>query len=531
MLARTARAVNGCVVVFCLGASTPVWSFGFADVTEKAQALAQTPYKAPSAVPEFLTALPYDRYQSIRFKPEANLWRQPASAGKKHFEVMMVPAGSVYRHAVTLNEVDQEGVRPLIFNRDNFTYPSPDLAKRIPADLGYAGFGLTWPLQASSAIKNPERQGNQFLVFAGASYFRGVGADNGFGLSARGLAIDTGLPSGEEFPAFTEFWLERPAANSGTMTVYALLDSPSATGAYRFVITPGAATGIEVSARLFARSNIDQIGLAPLTSMFYFGENTRQPAGEWRPQVHDSDGLLIQDEKSAELTEWVWRPLLNPTSLRMNYFQVTNLKGFGLMQRDIRFDDFSDAEAHYEKRPSAWIDNTDEWGSGEVVLVEIPTSSEANDNIVAFWKPRQKIEQGAELSFQYRLRFGEHTAFDSGIGRVVDTWVGAGRTNGTSQDDNNRKLEGTWRVVVDFVGDTLSAAKGPVVSEVGTGENADVLEHFVEHLPEQGIWRLSMLVKPASNNDTPLRARLLAGPNAVSETWLYQLPDLAQARQ
>ena len=401
MLARTARVVNGCIVVFCLGTSAPVWSFGFADVTEKAQALAQTPYKAPSAVPDFLTSLPYDRYQSIRFKPEANLWRQPASADKKHFEVMMVPAGSVYRHAVTLNEVDQEGVRPLIFNRDHFTYPSPDLAKRIPADLGYAGFRLTWPLQAASAIKNPERQGNQFLVFAGASYFRGVGADNGFGLAARGLALDIGLPSGEEFPAFTEFWLERPAANAGTITVYALLDSPGATGAYRFVISPNTVTGIEVSAHLFARSNIDQIGLAPLTSMFYYGENTRQPAGEWRP-------------------------LLNPTSLRMNYFQVTNLKGFGLMQRDTRFDDFSDAEAHYEKRPSAWIDNTDDWGSGEVVLVEIPTSSEGNNNIVAFWKPRQKIEQGAELNFQYRLRFGDHTAFDGKIGRVVDTWVGAG---------------------------------------------------------------------------------------------------------
>jgi len=531
MLARTSRVVNGCVVVFCLGASAPVWSFGFADVTEKAQALAQTPYKAPSAVPEFLTALPYDRYQSIRFKTEVNLWRQPASAGKKHFEVMMVPAGSVYQHAVTLNEVDQEGVRPLIFNRDNFTYPSPDLAKRIPADLGYAGFRLTWPLQASSAIKNPERQGNQFLVFAGASYFRGVGADNGFGLSARGLAIDTGLPSGEEFPAFTEFWLERPAANAATITVYALLDSPSATGAYRFVITPNTATGIEVSARLFARSNIDQIGLAPLTSMFYYGENTRQPAGEWRPQVHDSDGLLIQDEKSAEVTEWVWRPLLNPTSLRMNFFQVTNLKGFGLMQRDTRFEDFSDAEAHYEKRPSAWVDNTDDWGSGEIVLVEIPTSSEANDNIVAFWKPRQKIEQGAELNFQYRLRFGEHTAFDGDIGRVVDTWVGAGRTNGASQDENNRNLEGTWRVVVDFEGKTLNAATVPVISEVGTNDSAEILEHFVEHLPEQGIWRLSMLVKPAPNKDTSLRARLLAGPNAVSETWLYQLPGLAQARE
>jgi glucans biosynthesis protein len=215
----------------------------------------------------------------------------------------------------------------------------------------------------------------------------------------------------------------------------------------------------------------------------------------------------------------------------MNYFQVTNLKGFGLMQRDTRFDDFSDAEAHYEKRPSAWIDNTNDWGSGEVVLVEIPTSSEANDNIVAFWKPREKVEQGAELSFQYRLRFGKHTAFDSGIGRVVDTWVGAGRTSGAIRDGNDRNLEGTWRVVVDFEAKALSAAAGPVVSEVSTNDNASILEHFVEHLPEQGIWRLSMLVRPAPNNGTPLRARLLVGPNAVSETWLYQLPDLAQARQ
>ena len=82
---------------------------------------------------------------------------------------------------------------------------------------------------------------------------RASARDQVFGLSARGLAIDTAESWGEEFPWFREFWLVTPAPNAKELTIYALLDSPRVTGAYRFAVEPGEQTRVDVECRLFLR--------------------------------------------------------------------------------------------------------------------------------------------------------------------------------------------------------------------------------------------------------------------------------------
>ncbi len=484
----------------------PVQALEFGDLVEQARTRAQSEYQAPPAIPAFLEDLPYDEYQAIRFRPEKSLWQQ----GKSRFQIMMMPAGRYYTYPVVLNEVDSEGTRPIAFDKSVFSYPNEALAKRIPADLGYAGFKLTYPLEGPGVR-------NQFLVFAGASYFRGVARDQRFGLSARGIAIDTGLPSGEEFPGFVEFWLERPAAGSDRMRLYGLLDGPSVAGAYRFDVFPGDTTRIDVKAELFFREDIEQLGLAPLTSMFYYGENSVRPKGEWRPQIHDSDGLLVHDGESGE---WLWRPLLNPARLKLSYHQVGQVSGFGLIQRDTQFHQFQDSEAGYEQRPSAWVEAKGDWGPGQVVLVEIPTDSETNDNIVAFWRPDTAAKAGERHRLEYSLTFGGRSVAAQPGGWAASTFIGDGDRIGGGN------AEGAYRLIVDFTGGDLDElpADAPVVSKVSGGESVEVLEHFVERVEENGRWRLSMLVRPDPQKTMELRAFLELEEKVLTETWSYSLP-------
>ena len=502
------------LILSCPFYIVPAQAFEFETIVDRAKALANEKYQPPPEVPGFLRNLNYQEYQAIRFNPEASLWRE----GRSHFQVMMVPPGSFYTHPVKLNQIDATGVQPISFDKSAYSFPTEGLAKRIPADLGHAGFKLTFPMGEGT-------EQNQFLVFAGASYFRGVGADNRFGISARGIAVNTGLASGEEFPSFVEFWLERPGAGSGRMRVYGLLNGPSVAGAYRFDIKPGQETKIDVTAELFFRKAVDQPGLAPLTSMFYYGENTPRPAGEWRPQVHDSNGLLIHDEGNEE---WLWRPLVNPSRLRLSYLQVKRLGGFGLIQRDTEFQQFEDAEARYELRPSTWVSPRQGWADGEVVLVEIPTDSETNDNIVAFWKPGEDITAGAQHSFAYSLSFGGRDLAGQEVGRVGKTFVGDGNRIGGGN------TEGAYRVIVDFAGGPLDSLKpdAAVVSNVSVGSNgAEVIEHFVEFIEADNNWRLSMLVRPGNGPDPVFRGQLMLDNKPLTEVWSYSLAEASRNGQ
>lgn len=480
-------------------------NFGFGDVLAKAKALAAKPYAPPPSIPAFLANLDYDRYQQIRFRPEDSLWRPSDS----NFQVMFIAPGEYFRHTVKIYSVAADGVHPVAFDKSEFTWPGEKLAAQVPAGLGFAGFKVTYP------INHPGVQ-DQFLVFAGASYFRAVPRGGAFGLSARGIAIDTGLPQGEEFPDFTAFWLVRPRPDAHALRFYALLDGPSLTGAYRFVVYPGAPTRLEVKATLFLRKKVDLLGLAPLTSMFFYGSNTPRPSGQWRPEVHDSDGLLIHEATG----EWLWSPLNNPLTLQMSYFDADSPQGFGLLQRQTNFRSYEDAGARYDLRPSAWVEPHQDWGQGHLVLVEIPTDSETNDNIVAFWSPDARAVAGSRYDLDYTLEFGGPNVPDEPMATAQTTFVGRGKPPaGSSATD-------LYRVVVDFAGGGLDhLPQGVTPTAVITGlQGTQILQQAVERVAPLDEWRLSLLASPAAGKPLALRAFLKSGAKTLSETWTYELP-------
>lgn len=473
-------------------------AFNFQDVVKLAKERAAQSYQAPEGTPEFLTDLSYDQFRKIRFHPSASLWR----ASNSDFQVMLVAPGLYFRNIVTIHVVDAAGVHEVPFRKGDFSWPSESIEKQVPTDLGYAGFKLTYPLNGPNVH-------NQFLVFAGVSYFRGVGRNQRFGLSARGAAVDTGLAIGEKFPIFTDFWLVRPRPDAQKLRFYALLDGPSLTGAYQFIVDPGDSTTLEVKAALFLRQDIKLLGLAPLTSMFYYGRNTPRPDNKWRGAVHDSNGLLIH----ASTGEWLWHPLINPPSLKMEYFKANSPKGFGLMQRERDFRVYQDGQARYDKRPSAWVVPRGDWGRGHVVLVKIPTDSETNDNIVAFWTPDKPTQAGDHYTLEYTLGFGGAGMTGELMGTAADTFVGF-------------QPPDRYRFIVDFAGGPLAklAHDAPVKAVVSGLAGAKILGQHVEWIAPLSKWRLSFLVQAPAGNNLYLRAFLKSGGKTLTETWTYTLP-------
>ncbi len=472
-------------------------SFGFDNVSELAKKSAGEAFRAPPPIPDYLKSLSYDQYRDIRFDVKRSLWRD-----RGNFQLQLIHPGFLYGYAVRLNTIEAGVVKPVNFDPTLFTYGRNKFAEKIPADLGFAGFRVAYPL-------NQRSQFDHVVVFAGASYFRGVAKGEVFGLSARGLAIDTGLPSGEEFPLFTEFWLERPADDARQMTLYALLDSPSVTGAYAFVVQPGQRTVIQVRARLFMRNAVKELGIAPLTSMYLYGEDKPRPPDDWRPEVHDSDGLLIHSSGG----EWLWRPLGNPEKLRVSYFEFDNPRGFGLLQRDRRFQNYEDLEARHELRPNAWITPIGQWGKGFVKLVEIPTKKETNDNIVAYWLPRTLPPPGQPLEMAYRINFESNDPVDSALARAVATRFG----NGDKEE---------WqRIVIDFEGEKIKSLpdSAGVKAVIAMGQEGQLVQQSVVRNAVTGGWRVAFQIKRARGKPLDLRAYLQNGKDVLTETWTYQL--------
>lgn len=490
------------------GAATTSRAFDLDDAAAQAEALAKRPYQSPpggddaGAVPDWLLEISYDQWRDIRFRSDEALWRGASS----RFEVQFFHPGLFYDRTVKVNVVDAEGIRPVPFSPSQFDYGGNDFASRVPQDLGFAGLRFHFP------IKQPDYK-DEVIVFLGASYFRAIGRDQAYGLSARGLAIDTALPTGEEFPWFREFWLVRPVPTAREFELYALLDSPRASGAFRFIVAPGAQTHVEVEARLYLREGVGKLGLAPLTSMFQFGENTVGRPEDFRPEIHDSDGLLIHDGSG----EWIWRPLENPRTLNVSSFESRNPKGFGLLQRDRNFDHYQDLETRQETRPSAWVTPRGDWGAGHVELIEIPTPEDIHDNIVAFWVPQQQPKPGGPLSFAYRLSWYSDDASRPPGGRVVAT-----RRDGGTHDD-------AQRFVIDFEGGKLAALpsdtvlRGVVSAITSEGESAELLEQVVIHNPVTQGWRLVFQIRPKGGDPLELRAFLQHDEEALTETWTYLL--------
>jgi len=480
--------------------------FGIDQVAASAQRLARQPFQAPTGqVPEWLLKLSYDQWREIRFRPERALWKDRGAP----FEVQFFHPGLFYHRTVAVNVIDAEGVRPLEFSASYFDYGRNDFATKIPDNLGFSGFRIHAPLKTPGYY-------DEVIVFLGASYFRAVGRQHVYGMSARGAAIDTVEPSGEEFPYFKEFWLVSPPLNAKELTLYALLDSPSLTGAYCFVIQPGDQTIVAADVRLFLRRPVRKLGIAPLTSMFFHGENTTRTFADFRPEVHDSDGLLLH----LGTGEWLWRPLDNPRHLHISGFQTINPRGFGLMQRDRDFDHHQDLETHAELRPSVWIMPKGDWGAGHVELIELPTGSEFEDNIVAFWVPEQAPTPAAPVSLSYAMSWCDDEPAGRDRGRVMATR----RDYGMLRNDKppSRDLH---RFVVDFASDALAAAaEGTVrgvVTVVGGDAAGKLVDQHVVKNPNTGAWRLTFQVRVKRPEPVELRAYLDKMGDTLTETWSY----------
>src|SRR5262245_30701196 len=356
-----------------------------------------------------LDKLNYDQYRDIRFNPEAGIWRNESVP----FRLELMPAGFLFRTPVGMTVVENHYARDVVATPRMFLV-GPLASKHVVSqDIPFSGFRVRTRLNSRSAW-------DEFLVFQGASYFRAVGRDATYGLSARGLALRTAHPAGEEFPQFTRFWVERPSPNASSVVVHALLDSPSVAGAYRFLITPGIETVMDVEMTLFPRVALDNVGIAPLTSMFLFDESDRSRIDDFRDEVHDSDGLQIVMASG----ERVWRPLANPMELQVSSFTSEAPKAFGLIQRSRLASDYHDLEARYETRPSAWIEPTSNWGAGSVQLVEIPSDRETNDNIVALWRPREVLPAGKPWHATYKMRWNTRPKLTPVMGRVTSTRTG-----------------------------------------------------------------------------------------------------------
>ncbi len=445
----------------------------------------------------------YDQYRAIRFRPEAALWR-----GRSRFEIQLFHPGSVHRHMVRINLVEGDEVLPLLFDQTLFRYddPATPIAGTDTSGVGYAGFRIHYPLN-DATIKD------EVVVFLGASYFRLLGRGHVYGLSSRGLAVDTGLSRAEEFPVFREFWLRKPAADADSLTLHALLESPSVTGAYQFVLTPGESTAMAVDARLFARRTVEKLGVAPMSSMFLFGPNRIPMFDDYRPQVHDSDGLLVHTAHD----EWIWRPLGNGPGVQVTAINGATPLGFGLVQRDRRFDAYLDAEAGYHRRPSEWVEPEDgDWGHGRVELLAYASVSEFNDNIAAYWVPDEPFVAGDTRRFRYRLVMFDDRLDTQTQAQVARTRLGWDALPG-QQDAPPRSQR---RFVVDFVGgeSRLPDAALDGVLETTSGEVSDLV---VYALPADQGWRASFRLTPDGRQPAELRLYLVSGDRRVTETWNY----------
>lgn len=492
----------------------PAEPFDYASLKGQARALAAKPYHAHGGpLPAALDGLTWDQYQAIGYRKDHALWTGQDDAFLAQFFHM----GLYFKKPVTMHEVAGGQAREIKYNAGMFDYGRSGLGKaRLPDTLGFAGFRL-------NTKDDPNRD---FAAFLGASYFRAVGKEGQYGQSARGLAIDTGSGKPEEFPDFVAYYLEKPKPGSDTLVIYGLLDSPSVAGAYRFALTPGEPLRMEIDCALYPRTTIERMGLGPCTSMYQTGENDRRMAWDWRPEIHDTDGLALHTGSG----EWIWRPLTNPPQLRFNAFADNNPRGFGLLQRDRDFDHYQDDGVFYEKRPCLWVEPKASWGQGAVQLIEIPTIDETFDNIVAFWSPKDKPKAGDELLYGYTLYWGSAAPMVPTQAVCVATRTGLGGVVG------QKRAHWSQRFAVDFTGGNLAALeKADAKVEPSLQITGGTLETVsCRPLREAKGFRVMFDVVPDKEDTSQIDLRLfLKDPSgALSETWLYQFspPPLAERK-
>lgn len=471
-------------------------AFDADTVINRARALVSKPYQPRPEIPKSWRNLSYDQYRKIWFDARNALW-EGTNAPQR---VDVFPPGLYFPQAVALHVVEHGTAHAIGFDMGVFdtTDKFPDV--EIDDTLGYSGMRLRAELEKPGIFQ-------EYAVFQGASYFRGIGTGEIYGLSARGLALKTGDPMGEEFPDFTAFWMETPDARSDTVVLHALLDSLSCTGAYRFEIAHGTVLEMKVTASIFARIEISHLGIAPLTSMFLFDDTMRQRFSDFRPAVHDSNGLLIHNG----VGEVIWRPLSNPVNLQISAFSDNNPRGFGLMQRKREFSDFNDLEALYHNRPAVWITPGEDWGQGTVTLVEIPADLEIYDNIVTYWRPAEPLKAGAEHQMSYTLHWGaDPVAATADVPvKVLNTAMGG-------------RPEGGLIFAIDFADSSEVPVDLSQIEIILRSSNGATTPGTVQRNPDTNGPRLAFTFMPQDASYAEFRAQLRLSGEALSEVWLYR---------
>tara|TARA_Y100001949_G_scaffold146845_1_gene130565 strand:- start:432 stop:2048 length:1617 start_codon:yes stop_codon:yes gene_type:complete len=484
------------------GESSPILQ----SIIDEAKQSAEQSYKENDhGLDDKLKDIDYQTYRAIRFKPEQSLWH-----GENDYEVQFFHPGFLYQLPVTVNVIDADNdASPIAFEKAMFSYDgkASSLGQYTKDENGFAGFRLHYP------IKNEEYK-DEFAVFLGASYFRLVGKNQVYGISARGLAIDTALSKGEEFPHFTQFWLIEPKEGQ-PITVYARLESPSVAGAYKFVIQPGVDTEVKVQSWLFAREDVDKLGIAPFTSMFLYGENTQKRHDDYRPEVHDSDGVLMVTHAGEE----IWRPLTNPSRLQVTSLSDSHPKGFGMLQRDGEWDNYLDAEANYHLRPGLWVTPEAGFEKGRLEVVEIPTNSEIHDNIVAFWTPEKPFVSGESLYFSYNLSTVEQNPFVSELASVVRTRQGAAVLPGDEFEDAS--LNTTRQFSIDFSAPSGFSFNSDTTKLIVQASNGQVSKQRMHPVADGAEIRATFFLKPKEKQTVDMRAYIEQDGKRISEVWNY----------
>ncbi len=492
----------------------PAEPFSFDKLSQEMQAQAAREYARPDHLPQqILDRIDYEAHGKIKFDTDYALFRD----GPGLYPVTFFHLGHFFPTPVHMyvlgSRAGASTAREIAYDPGYFRMPADSPARQLPKGAGFAGFRFQESRRGDQ--QNPDWRTNDWAAFLGASYFRAIGELYQYGLSARGIAIDVaaaGQP--EEFPDFTRFYFEPPADDSHDVTVYATLDGPSITGAYRFLMRRDKAVTMEIEARLFLRRDVNQLGIAPITSMYWFSETTKPTATDWRPEVHDSDGLALWTGTG----EHIWRPLNDTEHAATSAFTDKAPRGFGLLQRDRLFDHYLDG-VHYERRPSLWVEPLEDWGEGTVELIELPTDDEFHDNIVAMWVPKQPAKAGNNLRLRYRLYWSADEPHPTTLARCSATRLGRGGEPGKPRPPGVRKF------VVEFLGGPLATLPfGAKPQPILTASSGTFSYVFTEAVPDgvPGHWRASFDFTAAGPGVVEMRLYLKHEEQTLSETWLYQ---------
>ena len=493
----------------------PARPFSFEALVARAQALGAKPFAPPPPLPAaVLERIDYEAHGKLKYKPDFALFKD----GPGPFPVTFFHLGRFFQTPVHMHVLDAAGgkgrAREVLYDPAYFEMPADSPAKDLPQGAGFAGFRFQESRLGDQA-KLPW-QNNDWVAFLGASYFRAIGALYQYGLSARGIAIDVAAADRpEEFPSFTQVYFEPPADGSDTVVIHALLEGPSIAGAYRFTMRRDKAVVMDIECRLFLRKDVARLGIAPLTSMYWYSDKLKPGGVDWRPEVHDSDGLSLWTGSG----ERVWRPLNNPARTGISSFGDKSPKGFGLMQRDRNFDHYLDG-VYYDKRPSLWVEPLSDFGEGAVELVEIPTDDEIHDNVGAFWVPKAPAKAGSSYDLRYRLHWVDGEPYPSPLARCVATRLGRGGQPGQPRPQGVRKF------MVEFLGGPLASLPFGVKPEAVLSSSRGQFSYvFTEAVPNgvAGHWRAQFDFTAEGNEPVDMRLYLKSGEQTLSETWLYQL--------